>query len=358
VAATSQNDGKTSCALGFLKAFEGLAKSVGFIKPVGQRYLTINGQQVDEDTVLVQKVFGLQCPLKDMSPVAIERDFTRRYLDAPDQMLPRLEAAIRTSFAVAANNNDLVIIEGTGHAGVGSVFDLSNARVAKMLNAKVVIVTRGGIGRPIDEIALNRSLFEREGVEVAGVIVNQVASEKLEQTRKYVERALGRMGLRLLGVIPFVQRLMWPTVGQVAEEIGAEILNGRQCLTNEIAEILVGAMTAHNAITYFVDRALLIVPADRDDVVLAAMSTDMLRSDIEVAGIVLTGALQLAPQVMELIRNTHIPVLTVQRPTYETASAIHDITVKIQETDAEKIQTVTALVQEHVDLRTLWEAIA
>ena len=46
---------------------------------------------------------------------------------------------------VAAGKN-VVLIEGTGHAGVGACFDMSNARVAELLEAKVVIITEGGIG--------------------------------------------------------------------------------------------------------------------------------------------------------------------------------------------------------------------
>ena len=51
---------------------------------------------------------------------------------------------------------------------------LSNAQVAKMLNAKVIIVASGGIGRPIDEISLNKALFEKVGVDILGVIINKV----------------------------------------------------------------------------------------------------------------------------------------------------------------------------------------
>ena len=51
------------------------------------------------------------------------------------------------AFDRAAYEKDYVIIEGTGHAGVGSVFNLSNAQVARRLNAKVIIVAAGGIGR-------------------------------------------------------------------------------------------------------------------------------------------------------------------------------------------------------------------
>ncbi|MEI7899211.1 MAG: AAA family ATPase [bacterium] len=358
VAATSQNDGKTTCTLGFLDAYRKRAKAVGFIKPVGQRFVLVNGQTIDEDTVLVQQVCDLRCPLKDMSPIAIERNFTRNFLDDPEGVTPRLRHSIEASFAVAATNNDLVVIEGTGHAGVGSVFDLSNARVAQMLKAKVVIVTLGGIGRPVDEVALNQNLFEKENVEVIGVVANKIQPDKLEQTRDYLTKAFARRGLRLLGAIPYSPQMTWPTVGQVAQAIHATVLNGRQCLSNKIADIVVGAMTAHNAIKFIKDKALLVVPGDRDDVVLAAATTDLLRHDIDLSGIILTGGMQLAVQTRELIMRTHIPVLVVDMPTYEAASILHDITVKILESDEDKIRLATSLVRQYVDLDLLWDLLA
>lgn len=357
VAATSQNDGKTTCTLGLIKALRGRAQSVGFIKPVGQRYVEVDGLHVDEDTLLIQKACGLACPLKAMSPIAIERDFTRRFLDNPEGILPELHNAIRTSFALAATGNDLVIIEGTGHAGVGDVFDLCNARVAQMLKAKVVIITRGGIGQPVDEVAVSRCLFEKAEVPVIGVIANKVLPDKLEQTRHYLAKALARKALPLLGVMPYVPRLTWPTVGRVAESLGAEVLNAPRFLSNEIAEILIGAMTPHHALDFLVDKALLIVPGDRDDIVLAALTTDLLREDMELSGIVLTGGLRLSPQTMELVARTHIPVLAVECTTYEAAARIHDTVVKIADTDEEKIRIATALVRDHLDLDGLWRAL-
>src|ERR1035437_938331 len=358
VAATSQNDGKTTCTLGFLDAYRNKAKSVGFIKPVGQRYVLVDGQTIDEDSVLVQQVCALRCPLKDMSPVAIERNFTRSFLDDPEGVTPRFISSIEASFAMAAKDNDLVVIEGTGHAGVGSVFDLSNARVAHMLKAKVIIVTLGGIGRPVDEIALNHNLFERENVDVIGVIANKIQPDKLEQTRDYLTRAFARRGLALLGVIPNSPALTWPTVGQVATAIHATVLTGRQCLSNKVADVVVGAMTAHNVIKFIKDKALLVVPGDRDDVVLAAAITDLLRHDIDLSGIVLTGGMQLAPQTRELIMRTHIPVLVVDMPTYEATAILHDITVKILESDEEKIKLATSLVRQYVDLDKLWRLLS
>ena len=40
----------------------------------------------------------------------------------------------------------MVVYEGTGHPGVGSVVDLSNAEVARQLESEVILVLEGGIG--------------------------------------------------------------------------------------------------------------------------------------------------------------------------------------------------------------------
>ncbi len=178
IAATRQNDGKTTTSLGLLAALQRYHPRVGYIKPVGQRFVEIAEHKIDEDTVLMDSVYRLNCPLVDMSPIAVEPDFTRKYL--ANANYDALVRKIQKAFDRVAWEKDFVLCEGSGHAGVGSVFDLSNAQVAKLLGAKVIIVTRGGIGKPIDEVALNQALFEKEGVEVIGVIVNKVMPDKVD----------------------------------------------------------------------------------------------------------------------------------------------------------------------------------
>ena len=101
-----------------------------------------------------------------MSPVHIPRGFTQAYIEG--RVVEDLPQRIRDAHAAFAADRDILLIEGTGHAGVGAVVGLSNAVVASMLGAPAVIVSEGGVGRPIDEIVLNAALFERHGVQVAG----------------------------------------------------------------------------------------------------------------------------------------------------------------------------------------------
>src|ERR1700734_1108676 len=186
IAATRQNDGKTTASLGLIAALQKYFPRVGYIKPVGQRFVEIEEQKIDEDSVLMNSVYGLNCPLVDMSPIAVEPAFTRKYLQSANNEV--LVKKIRDSFDRVAWEKDFVLCEGSGHAGVGSVFDLSNAQVAKILGAKVVIVSQGGIGKPIDEVYLNQAVFEREGVEVIGVILNKVTPDKLDYVTEFARR--------------------------------------------------------------------------------------------------------------------------------------------------------------------------
>src|SRR6185369_16679538 len=172
---------------------------IGYIKPVGQRFVEIEEQKIDEDTVLMDSVYGLNCPLVDMSPIAVEPDFTRRYLEAANN--DALVKKIQKAFDRVAWEKDFVLCEGSGHAGVGAVFDLSNAQVAKTLGCKVIIVSQGGIGKAIDEVSLNQALFEKEGVEIIGVIINKVKEDKIPEITRFVRSGLKRKGLELLGVL-------------------------------------------------------------------------------------------------------------------------------------------------------------
>ena len=355
IAATRQNDGKTTLSLGLLAALQKLYPRLGYIKPVGQRFIEIEEQKIDEDTVLMDRVFRLNCPLVDMSPIAVEPDFTRKYLQQSnrDALVKKIEKA----FDRVAWEKDIVLCEGSGHAGVGSVFDLSNAQVASILDAKVVIVTRGGIGKPIDEVALNQALFEKEGVEIIGVILNKVIPDRIDFVTEFARRGLKRKGLELLGVIPHEGILSRPTLYQIRDELNAKLLNPSGQLHNLVQDVVVGAMSVPNTIGFFRPGVLLITPGDRGDLILAASAEVAGQAPPPLAGIVLTGDLRPTEMVMKAIQGMPFPVLLATEDSYEVASKVHDLIVKTRPDDTQKIAIIRDLVAEHVDIEKILDAL-
>jgi len=353
IAATMQNDGKTTVALGLLSFLKKKFKRVGFIKPVGQRYLLENGYKVDEDSVLIEKVFGFRFSIKDMNPIAVERGFTEKYILKGNKSL--LEKKINDSFEKIAEKSDLVVIEGTGHAGVGSCFDLSNARVAKLLSAPVLLISSGGIGRPIDEILLNKALFEKEGVRILGVIINKVLKEKFKKVSHLVKKGLKRHNIEVLGLIPYDKILTFPTIAQVGEELKLKFLNFSKGLDNKIKKVIVGAMEPHEALNYIEDGSLIITPGDREDIILSAMSFHLIgkKGKGNIAGILLTGGIIPHKRILNLLRLAKIPVLLSQEDTYTASSRIDDFMVKIRPEDKDKIKEIKDLVGKYVNIERI-----
>ena len=376
LAATGQNRGKTTTALGFLDGFTREGLSIAFMKPVGQRTVEVDGTPADEDAILMRAVFGLTDPLPAMSPVHIPRGFTKAYIAG--DVVEDLGARIRGA-AASFVDRDLLLVEGTGHAGVGAVIGLSNAVVASMLGTPVVIVSEGGVGRPIDEIVLNASLFEAHGVPVAGAIVNKVELDAQPGIARTLERGLARHGIPLLGVLPYRSILSNPTLGMVLEGVNGEALNPGPDLDAVIGDVAIGAMEPGHMLERVGPRTLVIVPGDREDVILTLTTAHLVgpaRSgkparagggtglrgrpwggvaavdghEGAALGLVLTGGYRPRPAVIDAIRRADLFATLVPEDTYRVASEVHDLLVKTHPADREKIELIKALVAEHLDI--------
>lgn len=350
LAATGQNRGKTTLSLGLTHALQQRGLRVGFIKPVGQRVTPVGDLLVDDDVILLQKVLGLSDRLEDMSPVQIPRGFTQRYIrgEVPDGQA--LLERIRAAFAAVSVDKDVVVVEGTGHAGVGGVIDLSNAQVAAALGLKSVIVSGGGIGRPIDELLLNRALFLNHGVEVLGTVINKMELERYEEMSGVARHGLGRLGVNVLGVIPFVPLLSYLTMELIVGAIPGRLLTGGR-LDLLTPRVQVAAMAARRVLDVIQERTLVITPGDRDDIILAvlsAVSADQAQRNV--TGLIVTAGIEPPPSILRLLTEREIPTYLVPQDTYAAASAIHDLLVKIRASDQRKVEEVVRLVERYVDV--------
>jgi BioD-like phosphotransacetylase family protein len=353
VAATRQNDGKTVTALGLLSAMKERFEKVGYIKPVGQQVTRIEGHEIDKDASLMREVFAIDSRLTDMSPIAIPKGFTEKYIEGGDP--EKLRRKVQQAYLRASHGKEFMVIEGTGHAGVGSVIDLSNAEVAKLLGASVVLVTLGGIGRPIDEVSINKALFDNLGVRLLGVVVNKVTETKYDKIDRLVREGFKRKGIDVLGVVPFCPSLSSPTIRQAFEDIHGELLCGEKGLDQSVGKVLVGAMPPHTALEFFRGDELLITPGNREDLILAAMSGCVIGISKAycVKGIILTGGIFPNKTILKLVRRTNIPMILVKENTYEAAQKLNNLVVKIRSEDTGKIKQARAIIKKHVDIEEI-----
>ena len=224
IAGERQHAGKTTTSLGVISALcQHIDPSdIGYFKPVGQEMVTLsNGERIDKDVLVIKEFTDLDIQTPEtLSPVRVVSGVTRNYIQSNNREIisKRFENAITKSFH-SLSKKKLIIAEGTGHPGVGSVVGLSNARVANLLNARILYLVGGGIGRTLDELEVDLSYFEHHKSQVGGVLFNKVIPSKLEQMSSVLnEEAIRRIfcswnpPLNVFGYMPQVDYLNNPSM--------------------------------------------------------------------------------------------------------------------------------------------------
>ena len=354
IAATGQNSGKTTTSLFLLHLARKKYSRVGFIKPLGPKPAVLKGIEVDKDAALMAQVYGLEKDLRLMSPVVLHPDSTRKVIDgviSADQLRQQVVAAC----AELDKKCDFLIIEGAGHVGVGSVLKLSNANIARMLDAPVLLVTGGGIGNVVDAVAMNRSLFEKEGVEVRAILTNKLIPEKRATTLDYLRRAFAGAPFQVLAGFDYQPILANPTLRRVADLLDLPLQGNKRDARRIINHVQIGAASTQRVAELLKDSSLLIVTSSRDELLVTLANLYHIpeyRSKI--VGLVVPGIIPVGRITQQILDRSNIPYLRTQsHTTAELYQLITEDVSKLTAEDSEKIALVRSLAEKSFDFDAL-----
>ncbi|WP_305046950.1 phosphotransacetylase family protein [Geoalkalibacter sp.] len=340
IAATGQNCGKTTTSISLLHLAREKYARIGFMKPMGPKATVFKGQAVDKDAALMAQVFHLSASLRHMSPVVLQPDTTRRMIDGEIDARA-LENKIVEAYAELDRSCDFVIIEGAGHTGVGSVLGLSNARIARLLDAPVLMVTGGGVGNVIDAVYLNLALFREQGVEVRGIIANKLVPEKRDQTLDYLRRAFAREPFEVLGGFNYQPVLANPTLRRIARLLDEPLQGNRREAGRIIHHVQIGAASTQRVTELLQESSLLIVTSSRDELLVTLANLyQMPEYRSKLVGLVIPGIIPISKITQKILDRSHIPYL---RTTRHTTSGLHNLIT-------EDVSKITAEDREKLDL--------
>ncbi|KAF4323580.1 hypothetical protein BBO99_00001961 [Phytophthora kernoviae] len=175
--------GKSTVCLGLVGALLRSGYSAGeiaYIKPATQC----------EKPQLVAKFCRQQgITVCDVGPILFYKGFTREFLKGETDTSAELLAKAKEKVDEVGRGKKVVIVDGVGYPAVGSICGVSNAHVAKAVQAPVVLVGKKGVGDAVDSFNLNATFFESHGVKVLGGIFNRLPSDgfySLEHCRESV----------------------------------------------------------------------------------------------------------------------------------------------------------------------------
>ena len=181
--------------------------------------------------------------------------------------------------------------------------------------------------------------------------------DKMDYVADFARRGFERLGLELLGVVPMQKRLSEPSLEQIAATISGDFLCNRGLARNLATNVVIGAVSSANLLRNISSGTLLVVPGDREDIVLAAISQEGLHEPRLLSGLVLSDGLKPHSRLISMLAATSLPVVYSSMESYAIAQKIHSLTIKVEPADVEKIQYIQDLIARHLDIPRLLEKI-
>lgn len=342
VTSTRPYTGKSGICLALIREMQARGLSVGYFKPYGTMPVTEHGTVTDQDAVYINGHVVPPAPVEHVCPVVRTRSSVEETLagDTTD-----VSARVAASFAVCAEDRDVMIVEGPGEPVQGRSLGLHAAAVAESLDARAIIVDRADrVDLPDAVLALAAEL----GPRCVGALLNLVPAEGAPVLRERLPEYLRARGVPVLAMLPQDPLLSSVTVAEIAERLGATVLTGEDRLDEHVESFMVGAMGQEKALRYFRrrPRKAVVTGGDRSDVQLAALETDT-------RCLVLTGAMPPSPIVLARADELGVPMLLVDSDTLSAVEILDSMLGRARLHDPDKADRIRRMLGEATDMDAL-----
>jgi phosphate acetyltransferase len=350
-------------SLGVVRALDRRGVQVAFVKPVAQP--RPDGGP-DRSTALITATTALRPP-DPLSSTEVEHQLGTGGLDA---VLEEIVGAWRP----VHDRSDVVVVEGLSPRPTKLYVSELNQALAAALDAEVVLVASwpaadagggeeraDGVAEPgrdpvagaveglVESLAVTAGGYlAGENTRVVGCVVNDVPEADPASATQLGE-ALARRGLPPIGLVLRRPELTWLRVCDLVRELGPRVFNEGD-LSRRIKDVAVFAQAVPGGLRVLSDGRLVLVPGDRNDVVMAACLAAL--NGTRLAALVLTAGVEPDPQVWELTRAacaTGLPILVVEENSYETATRVRDLDPGLAIDDLDRIESVTDWIADALD---------
>jgi phosphate acetyltransferase len=360
------HSGKSSIALGVLDTLSREIENVGVFRPIAR---SITERDYVLDLLLAHD--GVDLDYDECLGVTYDEVH-----DDPDAALSRIVERYK---AVEAKCGAVVIV-GSDYTDVGSPTELSfNARIAANLGAPVLLVLTGrsvdeSRGRTSDEMRQIAELTIPElaaaHASILAVVANRADEDHLDEisatistvaTASVAEAGLGDATPIPAWAIPEDPFLVAPTVQGIMEAVDGTLLQGDSALLpREAMGVVIAAMSMENVLPRLIEGGIVVIPGDRSEMVLAALTAHASDTFPSLAAVVLNGGFELAPVIKRLIAglDASLPIITTELGTYPTAQRITQTRGRLAADSERKRDIALALFEKYVDSRVLFDALS
>ncbi len=337
--------GKSVVALGLMELLSPRVDRLGFFRPI------VPSGDGDPQIDLVRRRYQVEAEPDEMRALTQEEASA---IPAYDELRKRVVA----EYKALEPRFDFILCEGTDFTSATSALDYGlNADLANELGAPVLVVVKGGTpDETVASVRAARNSLKHKGCTIFGVLVNRVPEELVDEVRRKVAE---QDGDEPVYVVPERPELAYPTIAEVAAELDANVIAGSDDqLDREVRDIRVAAMSVEHFIEDLVDGTLVVVPADRPDILVASLASMVSPEIPTVAGVLVSGDYPLTETLRRLLVSAPFPVVETQKPVHVAAAAVQSVRPLIRPDSERKIATALGAFDSGVDTAELDRRIA
>lgn len=344
ISSLEESSGKTAIAIALARLAREQGQSVGYMKPKGTRLQSHVGKTLDQDPLLAREILDLDAEMHELEPIVYSPTFVREALRGREKPTD-LRDRITDHFESLSADHDLMVVEGGGELTTGGIVELTDADLAELLDAQVVLVAGYDSPGDVDDIL---AAAEIVGDRLAGILFNSIESPKFSELETEVVPFLEFRGIHVLGVIPRVRDLAGVTVDDIGIELNAEVITDVPT-DAYIERFIVGAMGGDAALKYFrrTKDAAVITGGDRSDVLTAALESPGVKC------LILTGGLEPTGAVVGAAESKGVPILLVMTDTIRTIDRAEEVVQSGRTRDEQTVDRMEELLYEHANVESL-----
>ena len=343
VASSREGAGKTGIILGLAKMIE--SGRIGYLKPMGDRLVYRKKKLWDHDCVLMNLELDMDGDPGDMT-IGFDHSKLRFMYDEEG-----MDGKLRRMISEVGGGMDVMFIEGGKNLSYGASVHLDALKVARSLNARLLLVVSGDEDEIMDRIHFMKRVVLTSELSFEGLVFNKVKDP--EDFRNTYLDPIEDMGMKVLGIIPYIRELNTFTIIQLADLLFAKVLAGEKGLANPVKNSFVGVMSAHAALrnpTFTSGETVVITRGDRNDIILAAL-------DSGTAGVILTDNIFPSDKIISLAAQRGVPLLLVFSELFETVKRITTAQPLLQHSDRERIELLCDSIERNIIVGDLFENI-
>jgi phosphate acetyltransferase len=343
ITAMEPQSGKSVVALGLMELLSARVERLGFFRPI-----VPSAPTPDPQAELIRLRYHLDSSYQEMHALSEDEAAEMGYEDVRKRVVEAYKALERSC--------DFVLCEGTDFVGTAPALAFGrNADLANELGAPVLVVVRGGSPEEtVASVRAARGSLAHKGCALFGVVVTRV----LEQRAREVALALEGQEEPVY-VLTERPELAYPTVAEVAAELDANsIVEPRDSLHREVRDVRVAGGSVEHFIESLAEGTLVVVPADRPDILVASLASTVSPAIPAVSGVVLTEGHPVSGPVTALLESAPFPVLAASQLTHEAAAAVQSVQPLIRPDNERKIAAALGLFEMSVDTAELERRIA